>query len=153
MAHLQSARDRLRALADPAHPFLQASVYQTSPIDCPPDSPDFLNTTVAFHFPGTARDLLAATQSIESDLGRPAERPPNSSRPIDIDILFFGDETAASPDLTLPHPRLHQRRFVLQPLADILPDLVLPGDTLAIADLLADLPSSDPPLSQFATKW
>jgi len=151
--HLQMARDRLRTLAASSHPFLQSPVYQTSPIHCPPDSPDFLNTAIAFHFAGTALELLAATQAIEADLGRPAERAPNSPRPIDIDILIFGDDPISSADLTIPHPRLHQRRFVLQPLADILPDLVLPGDSRTIADILAQLPSDDPPLAQFASEW
>ena len=153
LGHLQAARDRLRALADPARPFLQAPVYQTAPVNCPPGSPDFLNTVVAFHFTGGANDLHTATRSIEVALGRPAGRTRNAPRPIDIDILLFGAGSVTGPGLTIPHPRIHSRRFVLQPFADLLPDFVLPGDSRSIAEHLAALPKIDPPLDLAHSVW
>lgn len=153
LANLQAARDLLRGLADPARPFLQAPVYRSAPVGCPPGAPEFLNTVVAFHWAGDARRLLAATQRVEAALGRPPLRATNAPRPIDLDILACGDERIATPGLTLPHPRLTARRFVLQPLADILPALVLPGDRLTIAAHLGRLPANEPPLALAAAEW
>jgi 2-amino-4-hydroxy-6-hydroxymethyldihydropteridine diphosphokinase len=145
LAHLGTARERLRALAAPSGVFLSAPVYRSEPVDCPPESPDFFNTVVAFQFAGSARDLLRETQRIESDLGRPAERAVNAPRPIDLDILVFGGKTVNEPDLVIPHPRLPERRFVLQPLADILPGLVPPGGTATVARQLDRLGNSARP--------
>lgn len=123
--------------------FLKAPVYQTEPLHCPPDSPDFLNTVVEFGFNGTAAELLAQTRAIERSMGRTAKSQRNAPRVIDVDILYLGDERCDSPDLILPHPRLHERRFVLQPLADIRPELVLPGHSKCIAKLLDELKSDE----------
>jgi 2-amino-4-hydroxy-6-hydroxymethyldihydropteridine diphosphokinase len=68
---------------------------------------------------------------------------------IDVDILYLGEERCNTPNLILPHPRLHGRRFVLQPLADIRPDLVLPGHSKCIASLLEELTSDKSPLIPF----
>ena len=65
---------------------------------------------------------------------------PNTPRTLDIDIVAFGDLVVASPELTLPHPRAHTRRFVLQPLADLRPDYRLPGEPRTVSDLLKNLP-------------
>ena len=130
--------------------FLKAPVYQTEPLHCPPDSPDFLNTVVEFGFNGTAAELLADTREIEKSMGRTTNPQRNAPRVIDVDILYLGDEQCNSPDLILPHPRLHERRFVLQPLADIRPELVLPGHSKCIAKLLDELKSDEAPLVAIA---
>jgi 2-amino-4-hydroxy-6-hydroxymethyldihydropteridine diphosphokinase len=130
--------------------FLKAPVYQTEPLHCPPDSPDFLNTVVEFGFNGTAAELLAQTRVIEKFMGRTANPQRNAPRVIDVDILYLGDERCDSPDLILPHPRLHERRFVLQPLADIRADLVLPGHSKCIANLLDELKIDEAPLVAIA---
>jgi 2-amino-4-hydroxy-6-hydroxymethyldihydropteridine diphosphokinase len=70
-----------------------------------------------------------------------------------VDILYFGDETVDAGLLVLPHPRLTTRRFVLQPLADIRPDLVLPGDTATIREHLLHLDSPEPPLALVQANW
>lgn len=152
LRHLQEARDLLRSLAGPGT-LLQASVYQTEPVACPPDSPDFFNTVVEIGYTGSAHDLLAATQAIESQLGRIASPERNAPRVIDVDILYFGDQRIDSGRLDLPHPRLTSRRFVLQPLADIRPDLVLPGDQVSIAEHLSRLDSQEPPLVIVQALW
>jgi 2-amino-4-hydroxy-6-hydroxymethyldihydropteridine diphosphokinase len=146
LANLQAARDQLQAIATPGEPFLQASTYQTEPLLCPPGSPDFLNTAVEIHFAGDPFDLLQLTQAIEKQLGRSGSAERNAPRIIDVDLLYFGDQIIDTEELALPHPRIGERRFVLQPLADIRPDLVLPGQACSIVELFETLHSSEPPL-------
>ena len=146
LGNLQAARDCLREIATPGEPFLQASIYQTEPLLCPPGSPVFLNTVVEIGFAGNSFELLELTRAIEKKLGRTAVPERNAPRVIDVDLLYFGDEIIDTAALALPHPRLGERRFVLQPCAEIRPGLILPGHTRSIAELLADLESTEPPL-------
>ncbi len=132
-------------------PHRSSAVYETDPVDCPPDSLPFLNAVVAVEWAGTAQELHKITKGIEAKLGRPTNRSRNAPRLIDLDLLTFGPEIIATTELQIPHPRLHQRRFVLQPLADLSPDLILPGFTHNIASLLAHLDSPEPPLRQFSS--
>jgi 2-amino-4-hydroxy-6-hydroxymethyldihydropteridine diphosphokinase len=121
--HLGAAVERLQAIRSGDH-WLGSFIYETAPINCPPGAESFLNAVVEFD---TTLDLLAfhdATLAIEAALGRPERRPRHAPRPIDLDILYFGDLHLESDQLTLPHPRIHEREFVLRPLADIRPDLV-----------------------------
>ena len=151
LGNLQAARDRLRALAVADQPFLQAPIYQTEPVGCPEGSPDFLNTVVALAFEGSPEELLSHCQQIEADLGRVRDGTPNAPRTIDLDLLHFGDSEVSTERLELPHPRLTQRRFVLEPLAEIEPDRVLPGQERRIAQLLAAL--DDAPLPRAQSDW
>jgi len=146
IANLAEATRRLEEMATKNQPFLKAPIYQTEPLQCPPDSPEFLNTVVEFEFNGSAAKLLKLTRSIENSMGRIASPLRNAPRLIDVDILYLGNEQIDSPDLVLPHPRMHQRRFVLQPLADIRPDLLLPGHAIPITELLATLACEETPL-------
>lgn len=146
LAHLHAAYDALREIAHPGEPVLQAPVYQTEPLLCPPGSPLFYNTVVEITFEGEPLTLLQLTQSIEKKLGRSAAPERNAPRVIDVDLLYFGERIIDTWNLVLPHPRIGERRFVLQPLAEIRPELVLPGHTLNIAGLLGNLDSTEPPL-------
>jgi 2-amino-4-hydroxy-6-hydroxymethyldihydropteridine diphosphokinase len=150
LANLQAARVFLREIATPGEPFLQAPTYQTEPLFCPPGSPDFFNSVVEIGFAGHAFELLELTQSIERKLGRAASPERNAPRIIDVDLLYFGDHVIDTEDLVLPHPRIGERRFVLQPLADIRPGLILPGQSATIATLLASLQAGEPPLVEVA---
>ena len=146
MANLDMATHMLREIAIKNETFLKAPVYQTEPLHCPPDSPDFLNTVVEFGFDGTAAELLEKTRAIEISMGRSSNPQRNAPRVIDVDILYLGNEQCDSSDLILPHPRLHERRFVLQPLADIRPELVLEDQAKCIAQILKELKSNEAPL-------
>jgi 2-amino-4-hydroxy-6-hydroxymethyldihydropteridine diphosphokinase len=131
---------------------LCAPVYETVPIDCPPGAGPFLNTVMEIGSTASPGDLLSALRGIEIALGRPSRYPRHAPRPIDLDILYAGGVILHTPDLTLPHPRLHERRFVLEPLAAIRPELVLPGQVKSVAELLDDLGAA-PEAVLAARKW
>lgn len=151
--HLQVARDALKKLAVSGSEFLQSAIYQSSPVDCPGDSPDFYNCVVEFSYSGSPYHLLDATQSIECHLGRTPSDERNSPRIIDLDILYLGQHRETGGILELPHPRLISRRFVLQPLAEIAPQFILPGDTATIAEQLAHFDSDEAPLALVQSAW
>jgi 2-amino-4-hydroxy-6-hydroxymethyldihydropteridine diphosphokinase len=127
------------------HPIKSSSIWETMPVDCPPGSPNFLNAVVAFipQKGETPESLLEKMQELEKILGRKPKKILNEPRPLDLDLIAFGNEIRNTPELTLPHPRAHLRRFVLQPLSEILPELVLPGQTKTVARLLAELPPDE----------
>lgn len=116
-----------------------APVYETDPVDCAPGTQAFLNTVIEVGAPCTPHELHEHLKAVESALGRPEQRERNAPRTLDLDLLYADDVVSHDPALILPHPRLHQRRFVLQPLADIRPDLILPGQSSPVSVLLADL--------------
>jgi 2-amino-4-hydroxy-6-hydroxymethyldihydropteridine diphosphokinase len=128
-----------------ASPILKSSLWQTTPVHCPPQSPKFVNAVVALTpAPGeTPESLLGKLQALEQEFGRTAVETVNAPRPLDLDLIAFGGETRATPQLKLPHPRAHKRRFVIQPLNEILSDLVLPGQTQCVSELLHKLPDAD----------
>lgn len=118
--NIAAATAALRKLATPGTPFLTASLHDTAPQDCPPDSPRFLNTVIDLDYPGSdPLALLAETQAIERALGRELNPTRNAPRVIDIDILLFGEISLKHPTLELPHPRIQARPFVLLPLREI----------------------------------
>jgi 2-amino-4-hydroxy-6-hydroxymethyldihydropteridine diphosphokinase len=116
---------------------LCASIYETEPVGCPPGSAPFLNTVL--ELPArpqtTPARILRRLQAIEVALGRPSRHPRNAPRSIDLDFLYLGGLERSDADLKLPHPRLRERRFVLAPLAEIRPGLILPGDPRPMAEL------------------
>lgn len=137
---LLQAMDRLAALS--IHSLLKSSLWQTTPLDCPPDSPSFLNAVVGLQpLPGeTPESLLEKLQSLEKEFGRRPKKVMNEPRPLDLDLIAFDYATRNTQRLILPHPRAHERRFVLQPLAEIAPDFILPGQSKPVAQLLEALP-------------
>lgn len=153
LIHLQEARDLLAKYAVQGAEFLQSPVYQTAPVNCPRNSPDFYNAVVEFEYQGTPQELLKLTQAIEEQFGRLPQTVRNAPRIVDLDVLYCGDQIVRSENLEVPHPRLTQRRFVLQPLFDIRPDLILPGDQLTIREHLQLLDSGEPPLALVQSHW
>ena len=112
-----------------------SSLYRSAPIES--SGADYLNAVVLLQTELTAPALLACLQRIEHGHGR--ERPyPNAPRTLDLDLLMYGDEHIALPGLTVPHPRAHLRAFVLRPLAEIAPELALPGSG-RVSELLAQV--------------
>jgi 2-amino-4-hydroxy-6-hydroxymethyldihydropteridine diphosphokinase len=116
-----------------------APLYRTEPVSRIPQG-DFLNTVAVGRTDESAEVLHAFARRLERELGR-RERPRDAPREIDLDLLFVGAEQRDSPELVLPHPRLRERRFVLTPLAEVLPDYPLPPDGATPRQLLARLPA------------
>lgn len=145
---IQQAIERLGEFS--TEPLLVSSLWQTTPVDCPPGSPPFLNAVIGFQPTSeeTPESLLKDLQSLEKKFGRKPKKVMNEARPLDLDLIAFGRETRNTQQLTLPHPRARERRFVLQPLAEIAPDLILPGQIKTVAELLAALPP-DPGMAKF----
>lgn len=136
---LGEAMERLEVMS--AGPVRRSSFWGTSPVDCPPGSPPFVNAVVALTPVAgeTPETLLGKLKDLEREFGRRPKKVLNEPRPLDLDIIAWGNETWSTPALTLPHPRAVQRQFVLRPLAEIAPDVVLPGEVNSVAALLAKL--------------
>ncbi len=116
-----------------------SAIYETEPQDVR-DQPWFLNLVAEADTDLFPKQLLARVQKIELELGRKRGRP-KGPRTIDIDILFYGESTVATGELTIPHPRLTQRRFVLEPLAELAPELRHPVGRRTVRELLAAAPA------------
>lgn len=116
-----------------------ASCLQSEAVGCHPGTPSFTNSAVTGLWNGTAQQLLKLTQNIEVRLGRPLLHDSQGSRSIDIDILLVDDLILDSPRLCIPHPRMCQRLFVLQPLAEIAADWMIPSSRKTVRAHLQEL--------------
>lgn len=126
-------------LADVFGALRLSQVYETEPVGCPEGSPAYLNACVEVETDMPASEILRICQQIEQELGRTRSGIYGEARTCDIDILYCGSEIHSTPELTLPHPRILQRTFVLRPLCDIDPMLTLPGCNRTIQQLLDEL--------------
>lgn len=151
LEHLKQARDFLCSISDGGW-LLAAPVYETPPVDCPPGTPAFLNTVVEIESSLPPDELMRRLLQFEESHGRPNAHGRNTPRTVDLDVLYFGDLVKKEGIVMLPHPRLHERRFVLQPLADIRPELVVPGLGRTVRQLLASLGDAQP-VRLFAKDW
>ena len=134
------ARSRLRAMLANVR---ASSSYETVPEGVEGEQPPFLNAAVIGETRLSARDVLEALLATEAERGR--ERPfARAARTLDLDLVLFGDQIIDEPGLTVPHPRFRERRFVLEPLAEIAPDLRDPASLKSIAALLDELTRSTP---------
>jgi 2-amino-4-hydroxy-6-hydroxymethyldihydropteridine diphosphokinase len=140
---LRQARTRVVASAFLGPPLLASSIYLTSPVGCPPGSDSFLNAVLEAELNGDPAVFLRDLRALELGLGRPAHSKRNEPRTIDLDLLYAGDCEIRSDELILPHPRITRRRFVLAPLAEIRPGLILPGQSETVSELLKKLPAGD----------
>ncbi len=141
IGHLRAGVAAIRKLAMP--PILVSRVYETEPVDCPPNSPTFLNAAMEIEYTGHLTALLEALQSIERNEGRLERREMNAPRPLDLDILYADDFKVESMNLNIPHPRMKDRLFVLLPLGDIAPNRKIPGGQLTIAEHISTLKIQD----------
>ena len=156
-ANLGPARTNLAAAvaALAAHPAVQdlraSSLYRSTPVDA--QGPDFLNAVVGFNTALQPLDLLDLLQQLEQSAGR--QRPyPNAPRTLDLDLLLLGKLKRATPRLSLPHPRLQERLFVLAPLGELAPELCIPGaaDPRSVGAQAAALAKDSNRLQQFVEK-
>jgi 2-amino-4-hydroxy-6-hydroxymethyldihydropteridine diphosphokinase len=152
LENLRAARKTIFGLANVKPPILSSAIYETEPVDCEPGAGKFLNAVLEFEYEGDPLRLLEQLIQIEEALGRKRDHPQNISRTIDIDLLYCGNQLIDDERLQLPHPRLHLRTFVLRPLADIRPDLVLPAENKTVSELLTRFKDSDP-IVPFTESW
>ncbi len=139
-ASVLAAFDALATLPD-TQLTARSRLYRTAPHEA--HGPDFINAVARLETRLSAPDLLDALQAIENAAGR--ERPfPNAPRTLDLDLLLYGDARIDSPRLTVPHPRMRGRAFVLHPLADVAPERVAPADLQAVQDQPIALLPEDP---------
>jgi 2-amino-4-hydroxy-6-hydroxymethyldihydropteridine diphosphokinase len=140
---VRNAMAQLQTLSD--KPLLKSSLWRSAPVDCPPGSPPFINAVAGLEPrpEETPATLLRQLRGLEEKFGRPPAKIRNEPRLLDLDLIAFGSRTMNAADLILPHPRAHLRRFVLQPLSEIAPDFVLPGQTKTAQQLLRGLKTGD----------
>jgi 2-amino-4-hydroxy-6-hydroxymethyldihydropteridine diphosphokinase len=129
--------EAMRLISQRARVFEVSSTYDTEPVDNP-DQPRFLNLVARIQTRLAPLELLTLVKGIEAKLGRTKDKP-NAPRPLDIDILFYGDQVIKNRQLTVPHPRLTERAFVLVPLAEIAPKLIHPVSGKTAEKLLSEL--------------
>lgn len=129
-------------------------VYETEPVDVLPVHKNilFLNTVLIIDYTQQLSELSMNLHNIESGHGRTRSSDRNLPRRIDIDIICAGDMKINQAGLIVPHPRWHERRFVVQPFADVRPDLIVPGQTKSVKELLLTLPAK-PKVLLLTDKW
>ncbi len=146
--HLLAAVSALRAI-NGVRSVQISPIYETEPVlapGAPSGQGRFLNAVAVVKTELSAGDLLACLHRIESNRGRPGpdDRPFQAPRPLDLDILLFGDQVIDQPGLSVPHPRMHERWFVLKPLCDLNPLVVHPVLNRTAQQLLDALPNHEP---------
>lgn len=152
LENLRAARSAILRLSNVKPPIIFSAIYETEPVHCEPGAEKFLNAVVEFDYEGDPTRLLDELIQAEEATGRRRDHPKNVSRTIDIDLLYCGDRKIGDERLQLPHPRLHFRKFVLQPLAEIRPGLVLPGQAKTVRQLLEELKESSA-VFRFMDNW
>jgi 2-amino-4-hydroxy-6-hydroxymethyldihydropteridine diphosphokinase len=133
----------------------KAPIYETEPVDVKPEytTLHYLNTVVIIETSMELSAMSDALHQIEADMGRVRTEDRNAPRVIDIDLLYAGNIQRADGILDLPHPRWAQRRFVVQPLADVRPFLRLPGESRQVSDILKALPAANVTLFRAGDMW
>lgn len=153
LQNLRQAKKRIIALRGVSFA-AQSPVYETEPVDVSPADRNmfFLNAVLVIKVLIRVPEMLAGFKQIETELGRLAETRPNAPRPIDIDIIYAGNLRISQNGIAVPHPRWCGRDFVVQPLNDVRPDLIVPGQNRTVAEVLSSL-SDGHKVKLFAKKW
>jgi 2-amino-4-hydroxy-6-hydroxymethyldihydropteridine diphosphokinase len=142
LRQIQQSKAYLLSLSPEAW-HVASPLYETEPVGCPPNSPKFLNAVLEIEFTGAPKTLLKKIRAYEVAHGRERDLPKNAARPIDIDILYFGEKEILEKDLVVPHPRMAERRFVLLPLSTVRPDMIVKGTGRTVRMLLRELPGRE----------
>jgi 2-amino-4-hydroxy-6-hydroxymethyldihydropteridine diphosphokinase len=148
VALLRGAMERMGEYA--AGRVTRSSLWWSRPEECPEGSRWFLNAVVSFVTKEgeTPESLLGKLQALEREFGREPKRVLNEARLLDLDLIAFGDEVRSTVGLSLPHPRAHLRRFVLEPLSEIASGLRLPGQERTVSEILGGLGGEE-----WVVKW
>jgi len=120
-------------------------LYETAPVDCVPGTPNFANGALCGLWPAGVEELFHLCKWIEHQLGRPSDHSSREARAIDLDILLFDEHACTDPELTIPHPLLTTRLFVLTPLVDIAPDWRIPTQNRTVREAFEALRIATPP--------
>lgn len=118
-------------------------LYRSAAVDCVPGTPDFCDAAAAGVWGGSAEELLELCQQLEREAGRPKAHSSRESRTLDLDLILFGDEVISTPRLTVPHPRARLRRFVLEPMMEIVPERIFPDCGLSVRECWKNLTQND----------
>ena len=141
VAHFHAAHERLEH-TDGIRIIATSPIYETEPVDVADDYAHlpFLNAVIIVESESAIETIAAQLREIEDAFGRVRGSDKNAPRPLDLDVLYADHLALDTEKLRLPHPRWNERRFVVQPLADVRPDLVLPGERRTVSEILAALP-------------
>lgn len=153
LAVFREARERMLAFPD-ARFVAQSPVYETEPVGVKPEYQDlsYLNAVLILHSDKPAGEWLKRLQQVERDLGRERREDRYAPRTLDIDMLYCDDAVIDSGGLQVPHPRWAQRRFVVQPLADVRPEKQMPGSGRSVRETLDNL-QEDKAVTLYAKDW
>lgn len=153
LEHLKRAKEKISAIPGVEIIALSA-VYETGPVDVPQEFQDkkFLNAAMVIKSDLDPVELSAGLHAIEDGMGRLRRNDRNRPRRIDIDMIYADRTGFHSTELDLPHPNWAKRRFVVQPLADVRPELTLPGETRSVRQVLLSLPET-PEVVMYARDW
>lgn len=151
--HLIQVKKEILAIAGVEF-IAQSPVYETEPVGVPDEFANlvFLNSILIIETCNSIHRLIGLFQSIEREMGRSPDAVRNMPRPIDIDIIYADQVRAKAEHVTIPHPRWSKRRFVVQPLSDVRPDLHIPGQSGTVSDVLSGLADKSK-VAVFADEW
>lgn len=154
-AQLVEAKDELRSIHQGGDDtYLMSDLFESEPVDCTPGDPVFINAVLELKTHLTPRKILEFCQNLENKTGRNKSKDQqNAPRKLDLDILYYGDLILSEPDFNIPHPRITERRFVLEPLAQIRPSLILPNSSETVSEILEQFDNNEPELKKLAENW